>query len=55
MTAEWGKEWGDMNSITDLMRFFETNESPMTPAEFKDFWQSLSPEEKLEYRKAELS
>jgi hypothetical protein len=55
VTGGWGGAWGDMNSITDIMKFFATDaEPPLGPGEFKEFWQSLSEEEKNEFRKADL-
>lgn len=44
-----------MNSLKDLIAFFGTPERPVTPPEFRDFWNSLSDQEKDYYKNAPLS
>ena len=44
-----------MNSIADLMKFFACESRPVTPSEFRDFWQSLTDQEKEYYKNAPLS
>jgi hypothetical protein len=53
--ADWGKGWSEQNSITAIKEFFDTEDMPLKPDEFREFWMSLSDEEKHEYRTAELS
>lgn len=43
------------NSISDIRRFFETNETPLKANEFVDFWKALSDEDKVAFKKANLS
>lgn len=43
------------NSVVQLMNFFGTPERPVKPAEFREFWDACSDEEKAEFRKADLS
>lgn len=43
------------NSMLDIKNFFDTSERPLEENEFRDFWMSLSKEERDEYRKADLS
>lgn len=43
------------NTIGEIRRFFETNAKPLGSNEFIVFWKSLSEEEKLEFKKADLS
>jgi hypothetical protein len=43
------------NTITDIMRYMNSDPSrPLKEGEFKEFWQSLTEEEKDSYRKMEL-
>jgi hypothetical protein len=44
----------NQNSLTDLKRYLGTDESPVSNAEWVEFWKSLSDEEKAEFRNAEL-
>jgi hypothetical protein len=44
-----------MNSMLDIKKFFETDGKPLGDHEFKEFWMSLSKEEREEFRKAKLS
>lgn len=39
------------NSINDVRKFLNTPENPITMSEFQEFWQSLTDEEKEEYKK----
>lgn len=43
-----------VNSLADIRAFFERDE-PLAPNEFVDFWQSLTAEEKEEFKKANLT
>jgi hypothetical protein len=43
-----------INTEADLKKFFDSPEKPMTLLEFLFFWKSLTPYEKLYYRKAPL-
>lgn len=43
------------NSLTDLREFLHTEANPLSMAEFRDFWASLSDEEKEEFKNADLS
>ncbi len=45
-------EWE--NSIVDIKKYLSTPENPLTTKEFQEFWNSLSEEEKNEFRKSEL-
>lgn len=38
------------NSVMDLIKYFGCVDRPVTPAEFKDFWQSLTEAEKDWYK-----
>jgi hypothetical protein len=42
------------NSAIALMKFFSTDERPMTSTEFLTVWRDLSDEEKNEWRNADL-
>lgn len=42
------------NSMLDIRNFFETEDQPLADKEFRDFWMSLSKEEREEYRSADL-
>ena len=42
------------NSPKDIMDFLSTEEKPLKMAEFREFWSSLSEEEKAEYKEADL-
>jgi hypothetical protein len=42
------------NSIVDLKKFLGTPERPVSTQEMNDFWQSLTDEEKQEFRSAPL-
>jgi hypothetical protein len=44
----------EKNSITDILKFFADEEHPLKDGEFKEFWQSLSEEEKAEFKRSEL-
>lgn len=52
--AEWGGERNNENNITDIRKFFDEPGKPIPLAEFKEFWLSLSEEEKDEFHKARL-
>jgi hypothetical protein len=52
--ADWGKGWSEENSITAIKEFFDTEDMPLKPKEFQEFWMSLSDDEKREYRQAQL-
>jgi hypothetical protein len=43
------------NSFADLVKFFGNGSKPCTPDEFLRFWISLTLEERMEFRIAELS
>lgn len=43
------------NSIVELKKFLATPENPVSNAEFKDFWEALTDEEKLEFKTTKLS
>lgn len=56
--ANWGEGWNtgeNRNAITDIKLFFDSEDAPLKEYEFKEFWMSLSEEEKAEFRKADLS
>lgn len=44
----------ELNSIVDIKKFFDDPDHPVTGEEFREFWESLTEEEKLEIKKAEL-
>jgi hypothetical protein len=46
---------GEENSIGDIRRFFSEGAKPLQPNEFISFWQSLSDEDKQEFKHADLS
>lgn len=48
------EEKQDLNSIVDIKKFLTTEENPLSGAEFTAFWQSLSDEEKDEFKNTEL-
>jgi folate-dependent tRNA-U54 methylase TrmFO/GidA len=48
-----GKGNGE-NSIVDLKKYLSTEDQPLTMEEFKEFWESLTEEEKTEFKKMEL-
>jgi hypothetical protein len=48
----FGKKEG--NSIVDIKKYLSTPEKPITNAEFTSFWNSLTEEEKQEFKKTEL-
>lgn len=43
------------NSISDIRRYFEDEDRPFQPNEFTDFWKALTEEDKLAFKKADLS
>lgn len=43
------------NGPKEMMAYFGSPERPVTMAEFREFWGSLSEEEKDEFRYADLS
>lgn len=43
------------NNVRDLMEFFSTEEKPCKSGEFMEFWKSLTDEEKVEFKTADLS
>lgn len=49
--GEVERAFGDeKNTMIDIMRFFDVGVS-----EFKEFWESLTEEEKTEFKKADLN
>jgi hypothetical protein len=42
------------NTITDLKRFLSTQENPVTMEEFKEFWNTCTDEEKMEFKSTKL-
>lgn len=48
------EEKKDRNSIVDIKKFLGSPENPLDNAEFKAFWESLSEEEKEEYKNTPL-
>lgn len=42
------------NSIVDLKKYLGTEENPVANQEFKDFWESLEPDEKMEFKQTKL-
>lgn len=42
------------NSIVDLKKFFSTAEHPVSMEEFKAFWDTLSEQEKEEFKAAKI-
>lgn len=42
------------NSIADLKRYLSTEEQPVSNTEMTEFWQSLTDEEKAEFKDTEL-
>ena len=49
-----GEQLYGANSMLDIRKFLETPDRPLADHEFKDFWMSLSKEEREEFRKADL-
>lgn len=43
-----------MNTLKDLILFFGCEGRPVSPAEFKAFWQSCDEEQKAYYKNAPL-
>lgn len=43
------------NTMPMLREYFNDPEKPCTMAEFRDFWASLSDEDKAEFKAADLS
>jgi len=42
------------NSIVDLKKYLSTPENPVTMAEFKEFWEACTEEEKAEFKTTKL-
>ena len=42
------------NTIVELKKFLATPDHPVAMEEFKEFWDSLSEEEKKEFKRTEL-
>jgi hypothetical protein len=42
------------NRLVEIQKYLSTPENPLTSKEFKEFWDSLTLEEKDEFRRAEL-
>lgn len=42
------------NSVKDLREFFFTKDNPGSSSEMREFWQSLSEEEKDYYKSVDL-
>ena len=49
-----GKKDQDRYSIVDIKKYLATPERPITNAEFTSFWNSLTEEEKQEFKNTEL-
>jgi hypothetical protein len=46
---------GELNTVAEIKRFFGgRDQPPVGNKEFQDFWQSLTEEEKQEFRTADL-
>lgn len=45
---------GVQNSIVDIKDFLDSDTQPLQPDEFRMFWNSLTDEEKAEFRKTDL-
>lgn len=45
---------GKLNSLVDLAAYLSTPENPVKSGEFKEFWISLTEEEREEFRRTEL-
>lgn len=43
------------NSLKEIREFLGTPDRPVSPTEMKEFWQSLTDEEKNYYKSAPLS
>lgn len=43
------------NSMQEIQKFFSTEERPVTGPEMREFWMSLSDEEKQYFKSADLS
>lgn len=43
------------NSLKDLIGFFGTSDRPVSPAEFKKFWESCTEDQKAYYKSAPLN
>jgi len=42
------------NTITDLKRYLGTKENKVSMQEFKEFWDSCTEEEKMEFKQTKL-
>lgn len=42
------------NSLTEIREFLQSGVAPLKENEFKEFWMSLSEEEKNEFKQADL-
>lgn len=42
------------NSIVDIKKFLSTQENPVSTQEFHEFWNSLSDEEKEQFKNEKL-
>lgn len=42
------------NTVWTIRKFFSTEDNQVTPKEMKEFWESLSEQEKEFYRTADL-
>jgi hypothetical protein len=42
------------NSIVDIKKYLSTPEQPITSAEFSEFWNELTDEEKVEFKNTKL-
>lgn len=40
--------------MVDIKKYLSTDDRPLTMIEFKEFWESLTEEEKDEFRKTDL-
>lgn len=43
------------NSVVELRKFLGTDEKPLPAKEMMEFWNSLTEEEKREYKETDLS
>lgn len=44
----------NLNSISDIRKFFEEGAEPFKQGEFVEFWKSLSDEDKIAFQRANL-
>lgn len=51
----WEHDGQHRNTIVDIKKYLSTSENPLTTKEFQEFWNSLTEEEKEEFRTTELN